>query len=137
MNLHFEKQSVNRLHAVFRGSPTFAPLEAAEQHYYVHVFADARDTGQGSDIRTSKRLDHFLYQLTHLLGMPTANESGITDLPRTVDAHYHRSSHLYRIKDLSERGRRIDLLLQNLEKQIGMEITIEQRPVEIWRITRF
>lgn len=136
LNLQFEKHSVNRLHVVFRGRPTFVPLQAAEQHDYVHVFADAVDDEGELDIRTSKRLDHFLHQLTHLLGMPMANESGITDLPRTIDAQYHRSSHLYRTKDLSERRRKVDLLLQNLRKQIGMEITTEQRPVEIWRITR-
>jgi len=136
LNLHFEKQSVDRLHVVFRGNPTITPLHAAEQHNYLHVFADTLDGEREPDIRTSKGLDHFLHQLTQLLGMPIANESGVTDLPRIIDVHYHRSSHLYRTKDLSERERKVDLLLQNLRKQTGMEITIEQRPVEIWRITR-
>jgi hypothetical protein len=133
VDIHFEKRTESRTVVVVTGSYAFSPLPTAPfVPESIHIVADKfnEDEGSGGGRGTFAR---FLDHLANHTGMRFLNESS---KPATDDVTWrnHRSAMPPAETQESEveRRARIGRLLENLNRQTGLDFLIVERAVDLW-----
>lgn len=120
LDLVFEHRTQTRETLVLRGSIGTVPLDDdREGQRVIHVFTDKKneDPRIGAGGGPFPNTEIFVKLLSSQLGMPVVDET-TTPPAHPFYVHFHDSAH---------GTRRMELLIQNLESQSDLQVTVEQR----------
>jgi beta-lactamase regulating signal transducer with metallopeptidase domain/peroxiredoxin len=129
----FDLRTVERDVVVARGRFEFKPLEGQEDERELHVYSSKmqpQDGGGGGHGTAAK----FLADLGEVcLGMQVIDETtkgGEED--RKLSWRWHKSGYVRKLARELERKEELALVLENVQRQSGLSLTVERRPVEVW-----
>ncbi|MFC1738394.1 M56 family metallopeptidase [Planctomycetota bacterium] len=133
-NIRFEKRKIEQEVIVATGDFKFHPPSETYEHDSVHLFTDELDPDEGSGGGTADSVNGFLGKLGNLIDMTVIDQTTPSEEIK-IPYRHHSSSYLRKVKDETEKKRKLDILLVNLTKQTELQFRIERRPVEIWFVT--
>jgi hypothetical protein len=127
------RQEIRRDVIVARGRFSFKPLANSYDDSWIHVFSDELDPDERGGGGTGS-LDEFLRNLGDVpLNQQVIDE---TQGPKDIKVKYgwHYSGYIRKLKDDHERAAKLRMVLDNLARQTGLELTIERRTVSVWQV---
>jgi hypothetical protein len=134
---HFKKQRTTAEVIRVTGRFEFCPLPVGTYNdSRVHVFSDTLDPdeswGGGGGL-----LHDFLTRLSRTqVGLPIVDATDPL-VPRSrFRWGCHRSGYPARMPEGAEKDRKLQLLLNNLNRQTGLDFAQEEQPIDIWRLVR-
>jgi hypothetical protein len=133
--IRFQACPVRREVIVARGTFRFRPLSGTYDDSWIHVYADELDPDERSGGGGGT-----LAKFVRCLGEVNFNRHVLNEThgDREVEIRYgwHKSGYLRLIKDENERARKLRMVLDNVSRQTGLDFSIEQRTVTVWRVAQ-
>jgi len=129
--IHFIKREVERPVIIASGNYEFHPLSGTYDDSQINFYSDTLDPDEGSGGGPADSLSDIFDVLAKRTGLQVIDNSQPGDF-KSIGYGHHRSSGLTRIKDPTEKEKKLQLLLDNLARQTNLSFKIEIQPVEKW-----
>ncbi|MHC4619501.1 MAG: DUF3738 domain-containing protein [Planctomycetota bacterium] len=132
--IRFVKRRVEREVIAATGRYRFRALDGKGDVTRVYMYSDKFEPDAGGGGGTAHSVSEFLAALGNRVGIPVIDQTKSSGQITIVYDH-HRSAYLDKIKDKSEKDRKLEMLLKNLREQTGLKFKRERRMVDKWFVT--
>jgi hypothetical protein len=132
--IRFVKRRVKREVIAATGRYRFRALDGKGDGTRVYMYSDRFEPDAGGGGGTAHSVSEFLAALGNRVGIPVIDGTKSSGEMSIVYDH-HRSAYLDKIKDKSEKDRKLEMLLKNLSEQTGLKFKRERRMVDKWFVT--
>lgn len=130
--ISFQKREVTRPVIVAKGTYKFTSPQGTYDDRHVHFYSDKLDPDEGSGGGTADTVAELIAVLGQRTGLQVIDETKNSSEKINQPYGHHSSSRIFGVTGEGKQTDKLNLMLKNLEKQINLTFTVEERTVSKW-----